>query len=217
MDVNFYVLKDIILYCDIDTKFVLKNVCKQFANIKIILKNMTEFMTVFEGATNGSMRMTKYKCIDEDQNVNYGTPIKTYKNISSYAKEYGVTKWDIGLNCACMGGNKDVIEFMINKGVTNWDSGLYGACRSDDTEIVDMMIHKGAKMLLNGFKIACFYGQLNVVKLFFTKGIADVNIGISFAQRGKEYFHEHKKRCGDVIDFLIQTCTLMDKNENVMI
>jgi hypothetical protein len=38
MNVTQFVCQDIISYCDINTKYIVKRVCKQFANIKIILE-----------------------------------------------------------------------------------------------------------------------------------------------------------------------------------
>lgn len=210
MNISSYALHDVISYCDIDTKFVMRVVCKQFGNIKIALIEPIGFKSVFRGAINGSIRMTRYKCIDESQNINYGTPIKTYKNISDMEKDCNMSKWEIGLGCACVGENEEVIKYIIKKGITNWNYGLFGACQTDNTKIVNMMIEKGAKKSLEGFKIACFYGQINVVKIFFSIGIADINIGLLFARRGKEHFPENEKKYNILIEFLVQIGTLLN-------
>jgi hypothetical protein len=190
----------------------MKVVCEQFKNIKMILKEPIGFKSVFKGAINGSIRMTKYKCIDEDQNTNYGTPNKTYKNILVLAKENGVSKWDIGLGCACIGENEEVIEYIIKKGITDWNNGLFGACQTNNVKMVNMMIDKGATKLLEGFKVACFFGQLDVVQLFFSMGVCDINIGMSFAQRGKECLPGCEKKYDALIEFLVQLGTLLNNN-----
>jgi ankyrin repeat protein len=60
--------------------------------------------------------------------------------------------WFQGLYGACLGGHKDIIEFLIEKisdcditfSLHNWNTCLINACRGGHRDIVDMMIDRGA-------------------------------------------------------------------------
>lgn len=59
-------------------------------------------------------------------------------------KENWEKLWITGLYDACKGGNREVIELVIEKGGKNWTDGLFGACEKGHFEIVKLMIDKGA-------------------------------------------------------------------------
>ena len=52
---------------------------------------------------------------------------------------------DWGLEGACFGGHKIIVELMIEKGATDFNWGLTQACARGHKKIAKMMIEKGAK------------------------------------------------------------------------
>ena len=50
----------------------------------------------------------------------------------------GAYDWNGGLFGACEGGNKEVIELMIEKGANNWNEGLFGACEGGNKEVIEL-------------------------------------------------------------------------------
>ena len=57
--------------------------------------------------------------------------------------------WDSGLEGACLGGHRDLAEFMIQKGATDWNYGLYNACSGGHRDLAELMIEKGATKCYN--------------------------------------------------------------------
>lgn len=50
-----------------------------------------------------------------------------------------------GFSKACYSGNKELVEFLIEKGANNWNDGLDNSCLSGrNIEIVKMMIEQGS-------------------------------------------------------------------------
>ena len=98
--------------------------------------------------------------------------------------------WNWGLLCACWGGHRDLVDFMIEKGASHWDYGLKGACRGGaccagghcpHCDIVDLMIEKGAGNWNWGLEAACQGGYRNLVDLMIQKGANYWNWGLVYA------------------------------------
>lgn len=56
--------------------------------------------------------------------------------------------WSIGLSGACLGGNLEVVKFIIGQGLgfdIGWVYGLIHACKGGHMNIVNFMIEKGTK------------------------------------------------------------------------
>jgi hypothetical protein len=128
MDIDKFTFTEIISYCDIDTKYVLRVICKYLNNIKISQPHLFLYRKAFKGACYGSMRMVKYKYVDKKQNIYEDVISIPYQNIIKYAKEKKINILDLGLDCACSGGNIEVINYMISKGANNRHRGFQGAC-----------------------------------------------------------------------------------------
>ena len=58
--------------------------------------------------------------------------------------EKGAHEWNWGLNRALFGGHRDLVDLMIIKGANDWNRGLSGACEGGHRDLVDLMILKGA-------------------------------------------------------------------------
>ena len=57
------------------------------------------------------------------------------------------------------GGNKEIVEMMIEKGADDWNEGLIIACYEGNKEIVELMIEKGADNWNRGLRYACERGN----------------------------------------------------------
>jgi hypothetical protein len=78
--------------------------------------------------------------------------------------------WNWGLEGACWGGHRDLVELMIDKGADLWDEGLVAACRGGHRDLVEWMIDKGADDWNWGLEAACHGGHRDLVELMITKG-----------------------------------------------
>lgn len=88
-------------------------------------------------------------------------------------------------NCllaACMSGNLDLVNFIINcedninakcpiYAVNFFNNGLFGACRGGHIEIIEIMIQKGAKDFKVGLMEACRGGNHEIVSLMLDKNV----------------------------------------------
>lgn len=188
MEIDEFTFNDIISYCDIDTKYVMRIICRRYANINISLPHLFLYRKAFKGAYYGSMRMTRYKCIDEEQNIYEDNKCIEPENIIKYASGKKISVWDLGLDCACAGGNREIIDMMIKKGSTNWIRGFQGACDGGHIEIIDMMIEKDKNIVVHnlsdGICGACLFGHKNVIEYLIKLGATEWNSGFSYACRG---------------------------------
>ena len=78
--------------------------------------------------------------------------------------------WNWGLLCACWGGHRDLVYFMINKGANDWNMGLKYSCWGGHRDLVDFMIEKGADDWNSGLFYACLRGYRDLVNLMISKG-----------------------------------------------
>ena len=78
--------------------------------------------------------------------------------------------WNSGLNASCLGGHRDLAEFMIEKGATYWNWGLQGACKGGHRDLAEWMIEKGATYWKWGLAGACIGGHRDLAELMIEKG-----------------------------------------------
>ena len=50
---------------------------------------------------------------------------------------------DLGLEGACKGGHRDLVDLMISKGANDWGFALQAACEGGHRDLVDLIIEKG--------------------------------------------------------------------------
>ena len=70
----------------------------------------------------------------------------------------------------CFGGNKEIVELMIEKGANDWNKALRNACKGGKKEIVELMIEKGANDWNWGLRGACEGGNKEIAKIMKHKG-----------------------------------------------
>ena len=87
-----------------------------------------------------------------------------------FIKDHPNYNWNGGLSCACLGGNLDIVNLMIEKGATYFDWGLEGACSGGHLNLVNLMIEKEANGWNGGLSCACLGGNLDIVNLMIEKG-----------------------------------------------
>ena len=68
-----------------------------------------------------------------------------------------------GLQGACKGGHKEIIQLMIEEGIYSWNYGLLGACEGGHKEIIQLMIEKGARDWNRGLQGACSGGNKEII------------------------------------------------------
>ena len=85
--------------------------------------------------------------------------------------EKGATEWDWGLQSASKGGHRELVEFFIGKGATDWNWALYGASKGGHRELVEFFIEeKGATNWHGGLVGAASEGgHPELVEFFFEK------------------------------------------------
>jgi ankyrin repeat protein len=98
--------------------------------------------------------------------------------------DQGNYDWNDGLRGTCIGGHEEIAELMISKGADNLTDCICIACMYGHENIVVVLIEKGVTYLYYGFYNACYYGYLNIVKLLINNGVCDWNWGLTRACDG---------------------------------
>ena len=106
------------------------------------------------------------------------------RNLIQWMIEKGANYWNYGLEGACQGGHRKLAEWMIEKGATYWDYGLYGACRGGHRELAEWMIEKGANNWDWGLEGACRRGHRDLAEWMIKSGANDWNSGLNGACQG---------------------------------
>lgn len=144
-----YTFQDIISWCDIDSKYVMRVVCKQLNIIEIIEETYPEHVSkIYHYAINGSMRLTKYELSKDKSEVGNG------------------------LSGACKGGHLDIAKYIINMcRQTEINSSLICACIGGNVEIVKLLMEKSGKYNMHVlFGIAHKLKHNDIMKLLIDKG-----------------------------------------------
>jgi ankyrin repeat protein len=93
-----------------------------------------------------------------------------HKNLVDFLISKGANDWGRGLYGACQGGHRELVELMISKGASSWDWGLGGACEGGHRELIDLMISKGSNDLNTGLWHAHHYGHIDICELMISRG-----------------------------------------------
>lgn len=146
---DHFILALIVSFCDIDTKFALRQVCRYFRNIEIKLEGVSmiesmveckkskrmsdEKKTMILGAYNGSKKMVTYilQKIRKDGQMKL-TPMQR------------LSIKDAGLWAACVGGHMGIVTILMSTGLPKicYDYALDGACVGGHMELVKYMMRK---------------------------------------------------------------------------
>lgn len=151
--VTQFVCQDIISYCDINTKYIMKRIHKQFANIKIIL-DQPEYDKTKKWLLKYllAIKITR-KQYFRDKNIlrdglDYACLRNNAKIVESLSKimaeTHDINMLNKGLRCACFCGKPELINILIKYGAIDWNLGLSGACESGNFETGKLMIKYGA-------------------------------------------------------------------------
>ena len=121
-----------------------------------------------------------------------------------YVKQLDYALWHAGV-----GGNKDIIDLLINNGATEVSNGLYGACENGRMEIVEWMIKKADQLqkpydLSDCLKYVCAIGRIDMAVAIIKKGATNF---CSALQNARE--HNHLKLS---LFFIYSGTPLMDEN-----
>lgn len=93
---------------------------------------------------------------------------------------------NIGLQGACNGGHRDIIEYMIQKGANDFNCGLlYGTCSGGHLDIAEYMIELGASEFDYGLEGACESGHLDLAEYMIQKGANKFEDALSIALQNR--------------------------------
>ena len=92
--------------------------------------------------------------------------------------------FNYGLQSACQGGHREIIQMMVNLGAREWNRGLSGACEGGFKDLVRMMIDLGARDWNNGLWGACREGHRELVQMMINYGADDWNEALQCAYEG---------------------------------
>ena len=101
------------------------------------------------------------------------------KEIVNYMINKGANYYS--LSSACYGGNKEIIDIIDKKGRETYNDGMANSCEQGNKEIVEYMIHKGANDWNYGLRRACLGNSLEIVKIMIEKGGNNWNESLAFA------------------------------------
>lgn len=91
----------------------------------------------------------------------------------------GTNNLNVGLKCACCGGNIEIVEFLIKKGANDLNHGLLCACMCEDLyiyslrrknmstiiDIIKLMLEKGANNLNEVLNMARCHNLNNIISI----------------------------------------------------
>ncbi len=126
---------------------------------------------LFDICKNGNVNEV-LKAIEDNKN-NYSSQNSLERNMNA------------GLNGACYGGNKEIVELLLDKGANDFNKGLAHACYGGHKEIVELMLDKGATNFNWGLINSCLAGHKEIAELMIDKGGNDWDGGLKAANSGK--------------------------------
>jgi hypothetical protein len=92
------------------------------------------------------------------------------RDLAELMIERGAKSVNGGLGSACLGGHRDLVHLMIEKGAYRWNWGLQGACMGGHRDLAELMLDEGAYLVNPGLSEACLKGHQEVVKLMLDNG-----------------------------------------------
>lgn len=76
-----------------------------------------------------------------------------------------------GLLCACLGGNKTVVHYLLNRGAGDINYAMWYAAGSAQISIVKLMVERGANKFTEAFDYMCEgVGDIEIAKYLLEKG-----------------------------------------------
>lgn len=102
----------------------------------------------------------------------------------NYLIDKGAERWNCALAGACEGGHVNIIDDMIMRGADEWNRALAGACKGGHMNIIERFIKYPSVDLSFAMGLAACGGQLNVIKYLITKGAKPDNFTFSMASTG---------------------------------
>lgn len=144
----------------------------------------------------------------------YSGHTEIIKLIISRKNQVSLHTFNMGMTGACQGGQKDIVEWMIQLGAYSLSAGLYSACLGGHKEIIELMIAMGATHWNWGLDGACSGGNKEIATLMIEKGAYDWNLGLSGACFGgqkemAEWMIEKVREAGGTPDWnsaLVSAC-----------
>lgn len=76
-------------------------------------------------------------------------------------------------------GNREAIDYLIEKGANDWDIGMHGAIINNDRDLINFFITKGARLWNYAMEVAAKMDNLDLVNFFIEKGTKDWDIGLA--------------------------------------
>ena len=104
-----------------------------------------------------------------------------HRDLIQWMIECGAEFWSWGLEGACQGGHQELAQWMIDLGSKDWNEGLFGACRGGHKELAQWMIDLGANNWNWGLEGACEGGFKDLAQWMIDLGANNWNRGLSGA------------------------------------
>ena len=101
-----------------------------------------------------------------------------FKDLVQWMIDLGANYWEWGLWGSVQGGFKELAQMMIDHGASHWDAGLRAACEGGHREMVRMMIDLGANDWNWGLQGACKGGFKDLSQMMIDHGATDFNLGL---------------------------------------
>ena len=113
--------------------------------------------------------------------------VKVYLSQSGFDMNIGDNIGRTGFHFACIGGNLNVVEFLVHQGFDMnvadncGNTGFHLACINGNLDAVQFLVQQGFDMNVGddhgttGFHYACFCGRLNVVQFLVQQGFDGIN------------------------------------------
>jgi len=94
-----------------------------------------------------------------------------------YQRQFQIRYWEPCAENACIGGRKDILQYLGGKSVNNWNNLLKIACFKGDVELAEIVVKNGGTFYGWGLISACKGGQMETALLMLKYGANDFDAG----------------------------------------
>ncbi len=118
----------------------------------------------------------KYGLLNYVCDVGLGESI--FRNRYHFIPYFLTNNFNMGLKCAAHVGNRELVQFFLDKGADNINQGLCASASNNQLELIKFFISIGADDMNLAMTAAVDTGNLELIKFFIEHGANDMNSGL---------------------------------------
>jgi hypothetical protein len=189
---DHYVLQNIISYCDVDTKFIMRVVNKKLRqyveNIELeketlddarVSENLHRFHL---GLINNSFRMVRNEIKKGNYNNNLGGNCACHRGnvkMFQFFMDIGFDDYDDLMTSACFGGHFEIVKIILKKYPDYAQIGFSSASGTGHFDIAEFLLQYCKPEFNESIKWSCKYNGVDSIKYLIENGFNDWNYGLT--------------------------------------